>query len=79
MEGFEFRDTGIGTATKGLAGVRVVRPLEWPKPLVCSHSGEFYFLFYAGGWINYSSARDSDPKGWMPEIPVLSLLSNVTP
>jgi quercetin dioxygenase-like cupin family protein len=49
MEGFEFRDTGIGTATKGLAGVRVVRPLKGSKPLVCSHSGEFYFFFMLKG------------------------------
>ena len=49
MEGFEFRDTGIGTATKGLAGVRVVRPLNGSKPLVCSHSGEFYFFFTLQG------------------------------
>ena len=51
MEGFEFRDTGIGTATKGLAGVRVVRPLNGPKPLVCSHSGEFYFFFTLEGGV----------------------------
>ena len=34
MEGFEFRDTVIATATKGLAGVWVVRPLKGSKPLV---------------------------------------------
>ena len=51
MEGFEFRDTGIGTATKGLAGVRVVRPLNGSKPLVCSHSGEFYFFFTLEGGV----------------------------
>ena len=51
MEGFEFRDTGIGTATKGLAGVRVVRPLNRSKPLMCSHSGEFYFFFTLEGGV----------------------------
>ena len=51
MEGFEFRDTGIGTATKGLAGVRVVRPLNGSKPLVCSHSGDFYFFFTLEGGV----------------------------
>ena len=51
MEGFEFRDTGIGTGTKGLAGVRVVRPLNGSKPLVCSHSGEFYFFFTLEGGV----------------------------
>ena len=45
MEGFEFRDTGIGTATKGLAGFQVVRTLNGSKTMVCSHSGEFYFFF----------------------------------
>ena len=51
MERFEFRDTGIGTATKGLAGVRVLHPLNGSKPLVCSHSGEFYFLFTLEGGV----------------------------
>ena len=49
MEGFEFRDTGIGTATKGLAGVRVVRPLNESRPMVCSHRGEFFFFFILEG------------------------------
>ena len=56
MEGFEFRDTGIGTATKGLAGVRVVRPLNRFKPLMlCSHSGEFYFFFTLEGEVTLIS------------------------
>ena len=55
MEGFEFRDTGIGTATKGLAGIRVVRPLNESKPLMCSHSGEFYFFFTLEGEVTLIS------------------------
>ena len=49
IEGFEFRDTGIGAATNGLAGVRVVRPLGTVTTQGCSHSGEFCFLFALTG------------------------------
>ena len=49
IKGFEFRDTGIGTATKGLAGIRIIRTMNTAKPLVYSHSGEFYFFFILEG------------------------------
>ena len=49
IEGFEFRDTEIGAATNGLAGVRVVRPLGTVTTQGCSHSGEFCFLFALTG------------------------------
>ncbi len=57
MEGFEFRDTEIGTATKGLAGVRVVRPLYDSRPLVYSHSGEFYFFFILEGGVTLTCEK----------------------
>ena len=49
MTGFEFRDTGIGAATKGIAGIRIIRSMNDDKPLVYSHSGEFYFFFILKG------------------------------
>ena len=49
IKGFEFRDTGIGTATKGLAGIRIIRTMNTAKPLVYSHSGELYFFFILEG------------------------------
>ena len=56
IEGFEFRDTGIGAATNGLAGVQVVRPVENTTPQICSHSGEFCFLFTLSGGITLTVA-----------------------
>jgi len=49
-KGFEARDTGIGEATEGLAGVRVVRPMAGkPARLSGNHGGEFMFLFVLQG------------------------------
>lgn len=48
--GFEARDTGIGAATGGLAGVRVVRPLAGrPAQAAAGHAGELMFLFVLAG------------------------------
>lgn len=50
MDGFEMRDTGIGAATAGLAGVRVLRPIAG-----CTgtdrqqHGTEFCFYFVLSG------------------------------
>jgi len=49
LEGFEARDTGIGAATKGLAGARVVRPLAPGKPQTVRHEAEFLFFFVLAG------------------------------
>ncbi len=53
IDGFESRDSGIGNATAGLAGVNVVRPLTPtlnPESLtVISHQQEFLFLFVLTG------------------------------
>jgi len=49
VPGFECRDTGMGEATKGLAGARVVRPkgaVETPR---VSHDREFQFFFVLDG------------------------------
>ena len=57
VPGFEYRDTGIGAATDGLAGVRVARlaatvgePISRPPGLV-RHSGEFMFVVVLDGTI----------------------------
>jgi quercetin dioxygenase-like cupin family protein len=47
--GFEQRDLGIGLATGGLAGARVVRPLADPDAARRAHPTEFQFLFVLAG------------------------------
>jgi mannose-6-phosphate isomerase-like protein (cupin superfamily) len=47
--GFEHRDLGIGEATGGLAGARVVRPAGEPSTERLAHGTEFQFLFVLGG------------------------------
>ena len=47
--GFETRDTGIGAATAGLAGVRVVRPLPGATIAPQRHDTEFCFYFVLSG------------------------------
>lgn len=47
--GFEARDIGIGDATDGLAGVRVVRARDGAKAAFGAHGGEFLFLFVLAG------------------------------
>ena len=56
--GYECRDTGIGTATDGLAGVRVVRPIGYPAPATTMHGGEFLFHFVLDGAITLQRDRD---------------------
>jgi len=54
FQGFEQRDTGIGAATKGLAGARVLRSYgALPDPPATArrnaHAGEFAFYFVLSG------------------------------
>ena len=52
LDGFEFRETGINEATRGLASVRFVRPLDSTKillPLTASNSSDIYFVFIVDG------------------------------
>lgn len=50
--GFEQRDTGIGSATDGLAGVRVVRPTAAATSTATTrHHAEFWFAFVLAGSI----------------------------
>ncbi|MCE9623439.1 MAG: cupin domain-containing protein [Actinomycetia bacterium] len=56
--GYETRDTGIGAATDGVAGVRVLRPIGNPGPVTTSHQSEFQFHFVLDGALTVQ--RDGD-------------------
>ena len=58
LAGYEYRDTGIGDATDGVAGVRVVRPVGSPAPVTTAHAAEFVFTFVLDGAITLQ--RDDD-------------------
>ena len=65
VEGFESRDTGIGAATDGLAGARVVRPLSSrtgsPETQMGSVDAEFLFTFVLQGAASlHCEGRDSE-------------------
>jgi mannose-6-phosphate isomerase-like protein (cupin superfamily) len=47
--GFEYRDVGIGAATDGLAGVRVVRAAGADRTSAATHDAEFMFGFVLAG------------------------------
>lgn len=49
IEGFEARDTGIAEATRGVAGVRVVRPSGASQTPVHRHDAELSFMFVREG------------------------------
>jgi mannose-6-phosphate isomerase-like protein (cupin superfamily) len=66
LPGFDARDTGIGEATDGLAGVRVLRPASSaPRALApVAHHGELLFLFVLQGEVGlqiYGSPDDATP------------------
>ncbi len=58
MAGYEYRDTGIGAAMDGVAGVRVVRPVGSPSPVTTQHDGEFLFHFVLDGAITLQRGDD---------------------
>jgi quercetin dioxygenase-like cupin family protein len=49
VPGWEHRDTGIETATAGLAGVRVARPSAAAAPAAIAHDTELALLVTLGG------------------------------
>ncbi len=49
IPGFEARDTGIGTATKGVAGVQVARPIKGEVAPRTSHNTDILFTFVKEG------------------------------
>jgi quercetin dioxygenase-like cupin family protein len=56
--GWEHRDTGIGAATNGLAGVRVARPATadpTPDLPAISHDTEFALLVVLGGEVTFAT------------------------
>jgi len=54
--GFIASDTGIGHATKGLAGVRVVRPSMAGQQAARMHDTEFCFFFVLAGSVDVSAS-----------------------
>lgn len=50
--GFVAADSGIGAATNGVAGVRVVRPSGEPRTAVRRHDTEFCFFFVLAGTVD---------------------------
>ncbi|MEX3821243.1 cupin domain-containing protein [Paraburkholderia sp. BR14262] len=56
--GFVVTDTGIGAATNGLAGVRVVRPQGEGKPVSRMHDTEFCFFFVLAGTLDVVQGDD---------------------
>ncbi|HEX4569733.1 MAG TPA: hypothetical protein VH184_04850 [Dongiaceae bacterium] len=61
--GFEARDTGIGEATEGLAGVRVVRPLAGKSAQAAGgHGGEFMFLYVLAGALRVQSKGSGEHR-----------------
>ena len=69
LPGFEARDTGIGAATEGMAGVRVVRPAPGPSspgaPAMWAtkgHAGEFLMLFVLEGALGLRSEAFGDHR-----------------
>jgi mannose-6-phosphate isomerase-like protein (cupin superfamily) len=55
VPGYEVQDTGIGTATAGLAGVRVVRPVVEGVAAHQAHASEFCFYFVLSGTVSLSA------------------------
>mgnify|MGYP003440471061 FL=1 len=58
LAGYEYRDTGIGVAMDGVAGVRVVRPVGNPAPVTTQHEAELMFHFVLDGAITLQRADD---------------------
>ncbi|ADG20779.1 cupin domain-containing protein [Paraburkholderia atlantica] len=59
IEGFVASDTGIGAATRGLAGVRVVRPKTSPGANQQQHASEFCFFFVLSGRMTVLQGADA--------------------
>ncbi|MFM7687582.1 MAG: cupin domain-containing protein [Actinomycetota bacterium] len=55
LRGYECRDTGIGIATDGVAGCRVVRPVGSAAPVSAEHSAEFVFGFVLQGGLTLTA------------------------
>jgi mannose-6-phosphate isomerase-like protein (cupin superfamily) len=60
LAGFSARDTGIGAATDGLAGVKVARVTSETKGETTRHAGEFLLLFVLAGSMRLVAAGHGD-------------------
>ena len=60
IDGWEFRDTGIGDATDGLAGARVARPVEQSAATATwiAHDTEFAQLVVLTGSVTFEAEQD---------------------
>lgn len=58
--GFEYRDTGIATATSRVAGVRVVRVNGSPEPVTFSHQSDVLFMFVLQGSLTLTLSESGD-------------------
>lgn len=61
FDGFEARDIGIGAATDGLAGARVVRPKGAAETPRWRHDGEFLFQFVLTGGVTLAAEGNDHP------------------
>jgi mannose-6-phosphate isomerase-like protein (cupin superfamily) len=59
VPGYQVQDTGIGAATAGLAGVRVVRSLAAGGTATQAHASEFCFYFVLSGTVNLHTQGQS--------------------
>jgi mannose-6-phosphate isomerase-like protein (cupin superfamily) len=57
VAGFEARETGIGSATGGVASVRIARPLGSPPDQVTSHDADILFMFVLSGSVTVRADR----------------------
>jgi quercetin dioxygenase-like cupin family protein len=55
VDGWEYRDTGIGGATAGLAGARVARPTTASRGHWISHDTEFALLVVLSGVVTFET------------------------
>jgi quercetin dioxygenase-like cupin family protein len=58
MQGFECRDTGIGSATKGLASVKIIHPISVLNSDLHQHNAEFVFIFILQGKASLKRGND---------------------
>jgi mannose-6-phosphate isomerase-like protein (cupin superfamily) len=59
VPGYEVQETGIGTATAGLAGVRVVRAVTAGPTARQAHASEFCFYFVLSGTVSLTAQGET--------------------
>lgn len=71
VPGWEHRDTGIGDATGGLAGVRVARPTTAADGAWISHDTEFAILVVLRGAVGFQSDRSDAQR--LPAVAAVAI------